>query len=168
MRELAASSRPGERHAALAPLAGEWEVTLSSLSPEGREIEPFRGRATIEWVLGGRFLRWDARIDFAGASGTTTGYLGYDLRSGQYQLMMISDLATGMEVARGSGDLAGAGVVFALEQVDPRSGARVRAKSRLRLIAHDQFVLEQLVTEPDGLDRVARVSHYRRAAAATH
>ena len=81
--------------------------------------------------------------------------------------MMISDLATGMEIARGSGEIRGAGIVFEIEQVDPATGARLVARSRLRTVSADHFVLEQLEPMPSGKDRVTRVWHYRRAAAPT-
>ncbi len=168
VRSLAITSAPGPRHAALALLEGEWKVALSSLSSEGAETDAFQGEATLRSILGGRFLRWDASIDFGGASGKTTGFLGFDSRYGEYALMMISDLSQGMEIARGSGELQGAGLVFTLDQVDPRSGAHVRSRSRLRLIDHDHFVLEQLEPGSDGADRVVRTWQYRRAGEPVH
>jgi Protein of unknown function (DUF1579) len=162
-KELLAGSKPGREHQALEPLLGEWDVSLSTVSPDGTESEPFRGHATLAWILGGRFLRWDANVDFAGVPGTTTGFLGFDARSRRYQLMMISDLATGMEIARGGGDLRGTGLVLELEQVDARTGNRLLARSRLRSLSSDHFVLEQLEGGAEGKDRTVRVWHYRRA-----
>jgi hypothetical protein len=163
VKQLAVTSAPGSRHAALAVLEGEWNVALSNLSAAGAETDSFQGQATLTRILGGRFLRWDASIDFGGTSGKTTGFLGFDSRYAEYALMMISDLSQGMEVARGSGELQGPGIVFTLEQLDPRTGAKVRSRSRLRLLEHDHFVLEQLEPGNDGVDRVVRVWHYRRA-----
>lgn len=163
VRQLALASRPGTRHAALAPLAGEWDVALSLISAAGDEAEPYRGHATLGWILGGRYMHWEATIDFAGTSGTTTGYLGFDTGRAEYELMMISDLSQAMEVAHGTGDLQGPGLVFTLERADPRSGSTVRARSRIRLLAADHFVLEQLEPGADGVDRTTRVWHYRKA-----
>jgi Protein of unknown function (DUF1579) len=165
VKKLSVATAPGPRHTALSPLEGEWSVVLSDVSTTGGETDAYRGQATLGWTLGGRFLRWDAAIDFGGASGKTTGFLGFDSLFGEYELMMISDLSQGMEVARGTGDLQGSGILFTLDQLDPRTAAHVRARSRLRLIDHDQFVLEQLGAGQDGEERVVRVSHYRRASA---
>jgi len=163
-KEFSVASRPGSGHQALEPLLGDWDVALSTIGADGAESEPYRGRAALAWTLGGRFLRWDASIAFGETPGTTTGYLGFNTRTREYQLMMISDLATGMEIARGGGDLRGSGIVLEIEQVDPASGARLVARSRLRSVSADHFVLEQLEPTPSGRDRVTRVWHYRRAA----
>jgi len=79
--------------------------------------------------------------------------------------VMISDLSQGMEVARGTGELDTAGVLFTLEQTDPRTGGRVRSSSRLRVLERDHFVLDQLGDGADGVERIVRVSHYRRTGA---
>jgi hypothetical protein len=76
--------------------------------------------------------------------------------------MMISDLATGMVIAEGNGELRGAGIHFEIEELDPDTGARMVAKSRIRSITPEHFVLEQLEPGAGGRDRVVRVSHYRR------
>ena len=164
---LAGKSRPGPRHAALAPLAGTWDVVVSNLSSEGHETELFPGRATLSSILGGRFLRWEESIDFKGTPATTTGFLGFDSRLDEYELLMISDLAQGMEVSRGNGDLAGSGLVLTLEQLDPRTGTRVRSRSRIRILAADHFVLEQLEPDASGGERAGRVWHHRRAPPST-
>jgi len=166
-KELSAASRPGGAHEVLDPLVGDWDVTLSTTSAQGVESEPYRGHATLAWTLGRRFVRWDATVAFGEFVGTTTGFLGFSTRTRQYQMMMISDLATGMEIARGNGELRAVGIVFELEQIDPASGARLVAKSRLRSISPDHFVLEQLEPTGSGKDRVSRVWHYRRAGVPT-
>jgi hypothetical protein len=171
VRALSTESRPGPKHAAIGPLAGTWDVVLSDVGADQKETERFRGTATLAWILGGRFLKWDVAVDFGGVPGTTTGFLGFDARLDEYELLMISDLAQGMAVAHGTGELAAQGLVFTVEQLDPRSGARARSRSRLRLLAGDHFILQQL--EPDspaagsgGGEHATRVWHYRRAHAA--
>jgi hypothetical protein len=75
---------------------------------------------------------------------------------------MISDLATGMGVARGGGALEHEGIAFTLEQFDPQSGLRLRMTSILRALARDHFVLEQIGTDAEGEERVVRRTHYHR------
>ena len=157
---LARASRPGPIHAGLRALAGSWEVSLVSVAFDQSEREEARGTAVLEWVHDGRFLSWAADI---GGTGTTSGFLGFDLRHAQYQLLMISSLSTGMGVATGYGDLAGEGIRFTQEIVDPPSGRRMRMTSTLRLVDADHFVLDAFGVDERGEERVLRRTHYRRA-----
>lgn len=158
--ELAAASRPGAMHARLEPLAGVWIVSLCDVGIDQRERALAGGSARLDWVHGGRFLAWTAELDRAG---TTSGFLGYDLRHQQYQLLMISSLASGMGVATGYGDLDGQGIRFTQETVDPPSGRRLRMASVLRALDRDHFVLDAFGVDEQGLERVVRRTHYRRA-----
>jgi hypothetical protein len=162
VKSLATHSRPGAKHTALGPLAGSFDVTVADVAADGGETQRFHGAATLAWILGGRFLRWDANVDFHGTLGTTTGFLGYDSRLDEYELLMISDLAQGMAVASGHGDISGKGLLFTLEQLDPRSGVRVRSRSRLRVLGPDHFILQQLEPDASGDEHATRVWHYRR------
>lgn len=157
------ASQPRAEHHALDPLAGSWSTSLVSVSPEGAESDPHPGSAQIRLVLGGRYLDWDATLEIGGVVHETTGFLGFDLNDGEYENLMISDLATGMSVAHGRGDIAGAGIKLVLEVADPSSGAIKRAQSTLRLVDKDHFVLEQLGIDAQGNERIVRRTHYRRA-----
>lgn len=155
---LAISSAPGAMHRRLDPLVGDWTVTLADVAPTQAETVLASGHAHLEWSHGGRYLAWNAQLDSAG---TTSGYLGYDLRGSRYQLLMVSSLSTGMGVADGVGDVRGSGIRFTLESFDPASNQRVRLVSLLRLVAPDHFVLESLGAD----ERVVRRTHYARVAA---
>jgi len=168
LAELAAlqesATRPGREHRALEPLAGAWITSNVAVDAQARESDPVAGRAAIEWVLGGRYLRIDANLELpGGALHTWSGFLGFDQAQEEYQWLMVSDLSTGMGVARGRGELSRAGIRFVLDVVDPRSGMQVRATSLLRALAADHLVLDQIGADPDGLERVLRRTHYRRA-----
>ncbi|MBI5364028.1 MAG: DUF1579 family protein [Planctomycetes bacterium] len=163
VQELAAASQPGAMHARLELLAGLWSVSLCEVAADQRERELARGAARLDLVHGGRFLAWTAELERAG---TTSGFLGYDLRHQQYQLLMISSLSSGMGVATGYGDLAGQGIRFTQETVDPPTGRRLRMASVLRALDRDHFVLDSFGVVEQGLERIVRRTPYRRAEAA--
>ncbi|MCY2961891.1 MAG: DUF1579 family protein [Planctomycetota bacterium] len=158
------ATRPGKQHRALDPLVGAWLTSNVAVDAQGRESDPMPGRAAIDWALGGRYLRIDASLDIpGGASHTWSGFLGFDQARDEYQWLMVSDLSTGMGVAHGRGELSHAGIRFVLDVVDPRSGAMARATSHLRALDPDHVVLDQIGTDPTGLERVLRRTHYTRA-----
>ena len=161
-REAASASRPRKEHKALETLVGNWQTSVATVDADGHESDARSGRATIESMFGGRYLNWSAWLDLAGETHATTGYLGFDVNQLEYQLLMISDLATGMSVARGRGDVKGGGVRFTIEIPDPESGALRRAVSTLRVVDANHFVLEQIGADPNGKERVVRRTHYVR------
>jgi hypothetical protein len=160
--EAERGSRPRNQHRALDPLVGVWTTTLVNVSQEGAESEPHAGQSTINWTLGNRYLHWEATLEVGSRVHETVGFLGYDLNTGEYQNLMISDLATGMSVARGRGDLDSGGIKLGIEVADPATGAIKRAQSTLRLIDRNHFVLEQLGIDAQGIERIVRRTHYRR------
>jgi hypothetical protein len=162
------ASRPGPEHTALDVLVGTWSTTTVAVAADGSESEPRHGNALIEWVFGGRYLRWEATLELGGVVHATTGFLGYDRSGSEYQMLMISDLATGMSVARGRGDLSGSGIRLVIELVEPATGGINRAESTLRATTADHFQLDQLgLDEHTGEERVVRRTHYRRTGAST-
>lgn len=167
VRRLATTSRPTPMHERLAPLVGEWVVELAGPELERRGAGSFQGRATIAPVLGGRFLRWDLRIDFGGTPGASLWHLGYDLASARYQLVMMSDVTTSVAVAHGQGDPAADGLVLVWDVDDTRTNRRLQARARLRVLGRDRFVLEQLEARPGGGELPALVWTYTRAGSAS-
>lgn len=164
--EAARRSQPRAEHRALATLAGNWAVTVVDVDARGDESNPHTGSARIEWILGGRYLQWDAVLTIGGIDYATTGHLGFDLASGEYQMLMISDLATGMGVAHGRGSLTERGIRLTLEVPDPSNGSIRRAQSVLRALDADHVVLEQIGLDPSGAERIVRRTHYRRQGVA--
>lgn len=163
VREASRASTPGARHRQLEPLAGDWRIELADVAEDQTERSVAHGEGRLEWVHERRYLAWFAHLE---GTGTTSGFLGYDLRQEQYQLLMISSLSTGMGVASGYGDLAGQGVRFTLESLEPASGQRARMSSVLRIVDANHFVLDAYGVDGAGRERVVRRTHYRRAASA--
>ncbi|MBL8862820.1 MAG: DUF1579 family protein [Planctomycetes bacterium] len=159
-----AATRPGREHKALDVLVGAWTASNVAVDERGNESDAVPGRAAIGWTLGGRYLRIDASLDLpGGASHLSSGFLGYDRVTQEYQWLMVSDLSTGMGVARGRGDVSRGGVRFVLDIVEPRTGTIARATSVLRAPSPDHLVLEIVGPDAAGLERVLRRTHYRRA-----
>jgi len=158
------ATRPGPKHRALDPLVGAWITTNAAVDVAGHETDTVPGRAAIDWTLGGRYLRIDANLEISGGGTYTwSGFLGYDEPHAEYQWLMVSDLSTGMGVARGQGDPSRGGIRFVLDLQDPRTGGFARATSLLRVLGPDELALEQLGADASGLERVLRRTHYRRA-----
>jgi hypothetical protein len=163
--ELERASQPGPNHKELLVLRGDWAVRLVDVPFEGGETELAQGTATIRSEFGGRFLRWDATMQFGNSLHATTGFLGFDLASHEYQSLMINDMGTGMSVATGTGNLEHGGIRFTLELVDRDSGGRARMSSVLRMSDADHFAQDLLGVDAQGKERALRRYLYTRTTA---
>jgi hypothetical protein len=158
----ASASKPRKEHHALEALVGSWQTRVVTVDANDVESDPHPGSAAIESLFSGRYLRWEAMLDLGTETHVTTGYLGFDANQTEYQLLMISDLSTGMGVAHGRGDLKSGGIRFVIEIPDPESGALRRAVSNLRLIDGNHFLIDQFGADANGRERVVRRTHYER------
>lgn len=161
------ASAPGPKHRALEPLEGTWSTVSADVDATGAETNPRAGRATLTWVLRGRFLRWTQELALETGTRVTEGYLGWDGFLDEYQLLMVSDLANGMGVAHGQGDPRRDGIRFVLDIPTPGSGNVMRATSILRADGPDHFVLEQIGVDASGREGVQRRTRFTRAAPIT-
>lgn len=161
------ASAPGPKHRALEVFAGTWTSVSADIDAAGAEANPRAGRATLTWVLRGRFLRWNQELVLETGTRVTEGYLGWDGFLDEYQLLMVSDLANGMGVARGQGDPRRDGIRLVLDIPTPGTGNVMRATSILRADGPDHFVLEQIGIDSNGREGVQRRTRFTRAAKAT-
>lgn len=165
---LEQTSAPGEHHLRLRPLAGSWTVELEAFDAKGDSLGPqARGEAELGWILGGRFLRWESSLRFGEGStareSRTFGLLGYAKDAQEYQLLMLSELVSGMVISRGRGDLEREGISLRPTSLEePRAGSR---RGVLRLAGPSAFVLEEHELGSDGREHLAQRATYRRRSA---
>lgn len=100
--DLPASTRlalPGERHAWMTPLVGEWKVEMRVYPGPG--AEPIVGddlTATRELILGGRYLREELTGTFAGSPSSRTAVLGYNNLDGRFEMTTFDTFEPGQMV----------------------------------------------------------------------
>lgn len=148
-----ASQRPDSAQAALDPLAGDWQVTVEI---PGREDPIGRGEARLSWVHAGLFLRWEVTLELDGQDLQLTGYLGHDRTRDRYQALWLSDLASGMTLLEGRGDVQGKGIVLG------GVSSEAAGQSRLRLTDPDTLVVESFGLDADERAVLLRRTTYRR------
>ena len=101
MEAWAKYASPGEHHAALDSMAGDWKIEGKfRMSPESEWMDS-PSKASIEWVLGGRFLRQEVSSPpspmmpqpFEGV-----GYLGYDNGAQRYVSSWMDTMSTVLDL----------------------------------------------------------------------
>ena len=68
-RRIAEAAQPGDEHALLATLAGEWHQVLKLRPAPGADVMTMEGTATNEMILGGRFLKTESNLHLPGVEG---------------------------------------------------------------------------------------------------
>jgi len=137
----------------LVELAGTWTIEVRA---PGVERPVGQGRGRLQALHGGRFLRLEVALDLEGSPFALTGHLGFDPQRGEYQALWLSDLAAGMSLLRGGGELDGRGITLRADD------AQELGKSVLRRLDPDTFLLETWGVGPDRRERLLRTSTYRR------
>lgn len=156
-------AEPGEHHAMLNPMAGEWVVeTKFRMGPDG-EWQPSSSEASIDWVLGGRFLKQEVSSppsEFMPVPFEGLGYLGFDNYKKEYVSVWMDTFATMVLVTSGEGgDNA---VTLDGHYADPMSGKQKSHRWAYKIHDDDHFSLMMYDEGPDGNLYVQGELHYHR------
>lgn len=122
--DLPASTRlalPGEKHAWLEPLVGEWQVEMRVFPGPG--AEPIVSRdltATRELILGGRYLQETLTGTFGGNPSNRLAILGYNNLDGRFELTTFDTFEPGQMVYLGRDEPTAAG--FSVEGESTEAG----------------------------------------------
>ena len=92
-------STPGQHHAALAQLVGEWDVEVSLLMPGGAQKSS--GRARYEWAVEGLWLTQKLEATLMGMPYQSFAVMGYDNYAKNHVVATVSSADTSLNVARG-------------------------------------------------------------------
>ena len=142
---------PGEEHAWLEPLVGEWTVEM--LVYPGPGAEPFPQpplTATREWLLDGRYLREQLRN---GETVLREGTLGFNRLDGRFELVTVDAYEPGQMVYQGRGDETPARMSLYGESTEAGMGAEPTGRRRdlrfeVEIAGPDRNVERIFVTYP--------------------
>lgn len=140
-REFAA---PSAGHRQLDRMVGEW-TTTSKLWMQGPGSEPSvsHGTATVEWVLGKRFLRQESHGTMLGQEVTGLGFVGYDNFKEKVVSVWMDDMGTAVYVSEGTFNEEGDVLTLYGLMDDPTTGERdKKVRYVTRLVDDDTMVFE--------------------------
>lgn len=95
---------PNDTHKLLEQGVGRWTHTIRSwMKPDDSPMQS-QGTSENTMVLGGRFLRQEAKGTWNGQLFEGLGYTGYDSIRGEFQSIWMDNMTTGMMIGSGSYD----------------------------------------------------------------
>lgn len=141
---------PGEQHAHLADMAGDWDLTVKMWEEPGGEPTVSEAQATSELIMGGRYLRERVKGDMMGMPFVGEGLTGYDNVTGEYWSTWVDNMSTGLMTARGNFDDDAGGLVMKGQYPDPMTGKMQSSKTVSRKVSDDEWVMEMWGEGPGG------------------
>lgn len=140
-------AQPGERHALLQRLVGEWDVTVRTFR-DGAGPVAGRGRMQGKAILGGRYVQLDFTYELAGASVAAVQVLGYDALLERFTSSWRDTLTTWPLECDGAPSPSWRdGMVLAGRIVDPADGSAQPCRIEIELGDFERITCRQLVGE---------------------
>lgn len=147
------AATPGEEHAHLAEMAGDWNLSIKMWEEPGAEPSVSAATASSEMVMGGRYLHETVTGSFMGMPFVGEGLTGYDNVNEEYWSTWVDNMSTGVMTARGNWDEEAHGLVFHGKYPDPVKGGMAKSKSIYRANEDGGWVFE-MWGEGDGGEMV--------------
>lgn len=130
---------PGDNHAMLDPLIGEWDVEMRVYPGAGADpIVSNEMSATREWVLGGRYVQEELSGTFAGHPSARLLIIGHNNLEEQFELASFDTFEPGFMTYDGLAD----GNTIAVEGVSLEAGFGPTPTGRHRDIRFE-FTIEE-------------------------
>lgn len=164
MEECMKLATPGEHHKAINPMAGKWTYTSKMRMSPSEKWSDGTGEASIEWVLGGRFLSQKATGKMPEMPGTFEGMgmLGYDNQKQKYVSTWADNMGTMLMYAEGKG--TGKDITFNSTMWCPFTKKDVAIRFTYKIDSDDRFTMEWFSPDPaTGKEFQSMVLSYTRS-----
>ena len=138
-------AQPGDRHALLQRLVGEWDVTVRTMR-DGAAAVTGRGRMQGKAILGGRYVQLDFTYELGGASVAAVQVLGYDALFERFTSSWRDTLTTWALECDGSPSQSWRdGMALTGRIVDPTNASSQPCRIEIDLGDFERVVCRQLV-----------------------
>jgi hypothetical protein len=156
------AATPGQQHAMLAGMAGEFRLTLRSFNELGAEPEVSTGTSSRRMVVGGRYLEETVHASVAGQPFEGRGLTGYDNVTRSWWGSWIDSMSTAIMITSGSWDEEARVGTFEGEFNDPVTGELQSSRSVIRRLPNGDEQMEMYVTTAVGVVKTLEILYQRK------
>ena len=154
---------PGPQHAALAKMAGTYDLKIRSWETPGAPPTEEAGTSTRTMVLGGRVMAEEMHSKMHGQAFTGHGMQGYDNVSGKYWATWNDSMSTGLMVSEGTCD-ANLTCAYTGTYHDPVSRKPQTSRMTSKWTDKTTEVFEMYGPGPDGKEtKMMEITYKKRA-----
>lgn len=162
MQAYQEAGTPGAPHAALAKMAGTYDLSISSWNVPGDPPTVETGTATRGMILGDRVMVEDLESQMFGQPFTGHGMTGYDNVSGKHWSTWNDNMSTGMMVSEGDCTAEGA-CTFTGSWNDPVTRGKINVRMTTKWTSPDVQLFEMFAPGTDGKEaKVMEITYTRR------
>lgn len=140
---------PGEHHAHMKKLVGEFDYTITMVMP-GMPAQEYKGHRSAKMVMGDRYLDETYTGTFMGMPFEGHGTMAYDNVQKKYLSTWIDNMGTGIMFANGTCANNGTEWTMSGEMADPQTGKMTPERSVTKLVDADHMTMEMYGPGPDG------------------
>lgn len=155
-----AFATPGEPHAALAKMQGEWLVEATDYMSNPAAPTTSKGESVFETVLDGRFLVQHYHGNFGGQAFEGMGVTGYDNAKKKFVGSWIDNMGTGIMNTEGTYDADKMTMTEYSEMSSPMGPMKVKMVTTHE--TNDRFTFTMYSTMPDGKEAKTMEMVYTR------
>ena len=160
---MAEAATPGEEHAALKPLAGEFTTTSKFWYDSRTPPEVVKGMARHYWILGNRFIREDFKSSWQNKPYSGIGHIGYDKTKNKYFTIWMDTSSTGIMTSEGSYDKANKTFNFGTKYICPVEGVEKTGRTATRIVDKNTNVFEMYDIRKDGSEfKMMEITYTRK------
>jgi hypothetical protein len=149
MQAYQKAGTPGDAHAALAKMAGTYDLSIRSWNAPGAPPTVETGTATRTMALGGRVLVEEVQSQMHGQPFTGHGMHGYDNVSGKHWSTWNDSMSTGVMLSEGDCTAEGA-CTFTGSWNDPITKGKINARMTSKWTSPTVELFEMFAPGPDG------------------
>lgn len=160
MEAMQKAAAPGEHHAFLAGMEGDWTYTSTVWMDPSQPPMKSKGTSKKTMIFGGRYLQEETTGEMMGTSFQGRATTGYDNTASEYVSTWIDDMSTGTAISRGHRD--GNTLTQHGEYLDPMSGQMLKVRQVTRVVDEDHHVFEYHMAMPCGPEFKSMEIEYTR------
>lgn len=136
---------PGPMHEMMVKTVGDWNViTKYWMDPAGEPMET-KGQATVEMILGGRYMKSTHTGTMMGMPFEGINLQGYDNATGEFTAIWIDNMGTGISVSKGKYDEATHSINFKGSMLDPITKEDMSFRQIVKTIDDNYFMFEMFM-----------------------
>jgi Protein of unknown function (DUF1579) len=154
--------KPGPEHQAMEPLVGSWKAKVLFWQDPTKPPMESEGTMTRKWIMGGRILQEDFDGKFAGANFKGMGLMAYDPQKKKYVSTWVDSMAPSISMMESAYDAKTKTFMGTMDEIDPQTGKKVKARDVLRIVNNDHQVQEMFSTPEGGKEAKMMEIHYHR------